>query len=130
MIDGGALGGNTLTKRGGFDIVEVVIITVVVTLCVVFAGYIGHKKFMARRAVGDISSPSNIDDVDHMERNSIFALHANPVTAGKVSGGGDAPHSISAGKQRVKPASDPQFTDIGGSSWEMWPLQRNSQRKS
>ena len=131
MVDGGALGGSTLTKRGGFDTVEVVIITIVVTLSIVFAGYIGHKKFMARRAVGDISSPSNIDDVDHMERNSIFALHANPVTAGKVSGGGDAPHSISAGKQRVKPASEPQFTDIGGSSWEDVAIaKRNSQRKS
>ena len=117
MVDGGALGGSTLTKRGGFDTVEVVIITIVVTLSIVFAGYIGHKKFMARRAVGDISQASNIDDVDHVERDSIFALHANPVTAGKVvvSGGGDAPHSFSAGKQKCKAS---QRSRIGGSSWE------------
>lgn len=71
--------------NGNFNMVEVIIITIILTLLVVFIAYVGFVKYKNYKRRVNVSSEntsnarSNVDGVDHFERNSTFQLNFNPV---------------------------------------------------
>ena len=71
--------------NGNFNMVEVIITTMILTLLVVFIAYVGFVKYKNYKRRVNVSSEntsnarSNVDGMDHFERNSTFQLNFNPV---------------------------------------------------